>query len=53
MPMPHDFPGHYTAQNHLLRTREYYRPSDQGEEKRIKERLAGLKKRYQEEKEHD
>jgi putative ATPase len=47
---PHDFPGHYTAQDYLPQKREYYRPSEQGEEKRIKERLAGLKKRYQEEK---
>jgi putative ATPase len=50
---PHDFPSHYTAQDYLPQKREYYRPSEQGEEKRIKERLAGLKKRYQEEKEHD
>jgi len=45
---PHDYPGHYTTQDYLPRTREYYRPTEQGEEKRIKERLAGLKKRYQE-----
>ena len=50
---PHDFPGHYTAQDYLPQKREYYRPSEQGEEKRIKERLAGLKKRYQEEMGHD
>jgi len=50
---PHDFPGHYAAQDYLPQKREYYRPSEQGEEKRIKERLAGLKKRYQEEIEHD
>jgi putative ATPase len=47
---PHDYPGHYTAQDYLPQKREYYRPSEQGEEKRIKERLAGLQKRYQEEK---
>jgi putative ATPase len=50
---PHDFPGHYVAQNYLPQKREYYRPSEQGEEKRIKERLAVLKKRYQEDREHD
>jgi putative ATPase len=50
---PHDFPGHYTAQDYLPQKREYYRPSEQGEEKRIKDRLAGLKKRYQEEHGHD
>lgn len=48
---PHDYPGHYTAQDYLPRKREYYRPTEQGDEKRIKERLAGLKKRYQEEQE--
>ncbi len=47
---PHDFPGHYVAQDYLPHKREYYRPTEQGEEKRIKERLAGLKKRLQEEK---
>ena len=48
---PHDYPGHYVAQDYLPQKREYYRPTEQGEEKRIKERLAGLKKRAQEEKE--
>jgi len=45
---PHDYPGHYTAQDYLPEKREYYRPTEQGEEKRIKERLAGLQKMYQE-----
>jgi len=49
---PHDYPGHYTAQEYLPQKREYYRPTEQGDEKRLKERLAGLRKRYQEEK-HD
>ncbi len=40
---PHDHPGHYVAQEHLPQKRSYYRPTEQGEEKRIKERLAGLK----------
>jgi putative ATPase len=48
---PHDYPGNYVAQDYLPQKREYYRPTEQGEEKRIKERLAGLKKRNQEEKE--
>jgi putative ATPase len=48
---PHDYPGHYVAQDYLPQKREYYRPTEQGEEKRIKERLAGLKNRNQEEKE--
>ncbi len=49
---PHDYQDHYVAQDYLPQKREYYRPTEQGEEKRIKERLAGLQKRYQEEK-HD
>jgi putative ATPase len=47
---PHDYPGHYIAQEYLPQKREYYRPTEHGEEKRIKERLAGLKKGHQEEK---
>ncbi len=46
---PHDYPGHYTAQEYLPQKRDYYRPTEQGEEKRIKERLAGLQRRKQEE----
>ena len=49
---PHDYQGHYTAQDYLPQKREYYRPTEQGDEKRLKDRLAGLRKRYQEEK-HD
>jgi putative ATPase len=48
---PHDYPGHFINQAYLPQKREYYRPTEQGEEKRIKERLAGLKKMQQEEKE--
>ncbi len=48
---PHDYPGHYTAQDYLPQKREYYRPTEQGDEKRLKERLAGLRKRFQEERE--
>lgn len=40
---PHDHPGHFVAQKYLPQERSYYRPTEQGEEKRIKERLAGLK----------
>jgi putative ATPase len=46
---PHDFPGHYIEQIYLPQKREYYRPSEQGDEKRIKERLAGLKRKRKEE----
>lgn len=42
---PHDYPGHYITQDYLPQKREYYRPTDQGEEKKIKERLARLKER--------
>jgi putative ATPase len=45
---PHDYPGHYVAQDYLPQKREYYRPTEQGDEKRIRERLAGLKNRHQE-----
>ena len=40
---PHDYPGHYVTQQYLpnqLQNRRYYKPSDQGYEKLIKERLA-------------
>jgi len=45
---PHDFPGHYVEQEYLPQKREYYKPTEQGEEKRIKERLIALKKNVQE-----
>jgi putative ATPase len=45
---PHDYPDHYVTQDYLPQKREYYRPTEQGEEKRIKERLAGLKNKHQE-----
>jgi putative ATPase len=45
---PHDFPGHFVQQDYLPQKRVYYRPTEQGEEKRIKERLAGLKNQHQE-----
>ena len=50
---PHDFPGHYVQQEYLPQQRVYYRPTEQGEEKRIKERLAGLRKYRQEESKND
>lgn len=42
---PHDYPDHFIEQEYLPQKREYYRPTEQGEEKRIKERLAGLKRK--------
>ncbi len=50
---PHDYPGHYVGQEYLPQKRVYYRPTEQGEEKRIRERLAGLKKYSQEDGKHD
>ena len=47
---PHDHPGHYVPQDYLPQKRVYYQPTDQGEEKRIRERLAGLKGMNQEDK---
>ncbi len=41
---PHDYPGHHVQQEYLPQRRVFYRPTEQGEEKRIKDRLAGLKK---------
>jgi putative ATPase len=35
----HDHPGHFVAQDYLGAARRYYEPSDQGVEKRIKERV--------------
>jgi putative ATPase len=35
----HNFPGHFVPQDHLGAARRYYEPSDQGSEKKIKERL--------------
>ena len=40
---PHDYPGHHVSQQYLpsqLQNRRYYKPSDQGYEKLIRERLA-------------
>jgi putative ATPase len=35
----HDFPGHFVAQDYLGAEKRYYEPTDQGVEKKIKERL--------------
>ena len=36
----HDFPEHFVAQDYLGAEKRYYEPSDQGVEKKIRERLA-------------
>jgi putative ATPase len=45
---PHAFPGHFVEASYLpgeLAERQYYRPSDEGREPRLKERLRALWKR--------
>src|SRR5205085_6818447 len=37
----HDFPEHFVAQDYLGAEKRYYEPSDQGNEKMIKERVEG------------
>jgi putative ATPase len=39
----HDFPEHFVAQDYLGEQKHYYEPSDQGVEKKIKERLEKWK----------
>ena len=49
---PHKYPGHFVRQQYLpdrLQGRHYYRPSDQGYERLIKERLKNWRRRATEE----
>lgn len=41
----HDYEGHHVQQNYLSETRKYYRPTDQGEEQKLKTYLEGLQKK--------
>lgn len=41
----HDFPGHWVAQEHMPSPKRFYEPTDQGDEKRIAERLKALRER--------
>lgn len=41
----HDFEGHYVEQEYMPRPKRYYRPTDIGEEARIKRRLEALRRR--------
>ena len=41
---PHDFPGHWTAQEYMPSPVRFYEPTDQGDEKRIAERLNALRR---------
>ena len=40
---PHDFPGHWTRQEYMPNPVRFYEPTDQGDEKRIAERLKALR----------
>jgi putative ATPase len=40
----HSYDGHYVSQRYMLHDATYYEPSDQGYEKRIKERLERLRR---------
>ena len=40
----HDFPGHFVPQDYLGSAKRYYEPSDQGVEKKVKERLDKWRK---------
>jgi putative ATPase len=45
---PHDYPGNYVEETYLpdnLKDKTYYRPTENGYEKTIKERLYRLRKR--------
>jgi len=39
---PHDFPGHFVPQEYFPAWRRFYLPSDQGDERRLKERYESL-----------
>ena len=40
---PHDYPGHFTPQEYMPNPLRFYEPTDQGDEKRIAERLKTLR----------
>ncbi len=40
---PHDFPGHYTPQEYMPNPARFYEPTQEGDEKRIAERLKTLR----------
>lgn len=42
---PHDFPGHFIPQTYLPEEKIFYDPSDQGEERKIGERLRGWREK--------
>ncbi|MDE2040090.1 MAG: replication-associated recombination protein A [Elusimicrobia bacterium] len=40
----HDYPGHWVEQQYMPQPRRFYEPTEQGDEKRMKERLDKLRK---------
>ncbi|MDP6107160.1 MAG: replication-associated recombination protein A, partial [Candidatus Brocadiia bacterium] len=40
----HDYEGHWVDQNYIPTTRIYYRPTEEGHEKQLKERLDAIRK---------
>jgi putative ATPase len=44
----HDHPGHFVAQDYLGADKHYYEPTEQGVEKKIKERLENWRKQFAE-----
>jgi putative ATPase len=40
----HDFPGHWVAQEYMPDPKRFYEPTDQGDERRIAERLKSLRR---------
>jgi putative ATPase len=43
----HDYEGGYVKQEHLAEPKKYYEPKDIGFEKKIRQRMEELKKRFQ------
>jgi putative ATPase len=44
----HDHPGHFVAQDYLGVDKTFYKPTEQGVEKKIKERLENWRKQFAE-----
>jgi putative ATPase len=42
---PHDFPGHWVEQAYMPAPVRFYEPTEEGDEKRIKQRLDALRER--------
>jgi putative ATPase len=42
----HDFPGHFVAQDYLGATKRYYEPTEQGVEKKIRDRVLKWREQF-------